>query len=148
MRRLGVDDLPALLELERAAQVLPWTSAALREELAHVDGEVLGVFAPALVGYISLRRIVDELWILNLATHPDHRRAGIASGLISAAKDRATSSAALWLEVREGNAAARALYEHHGFSVVGRRPGYYPAVGPQGAREAAVLMRAAKIGKR
>nr|MCU0626508.1 GNAT family N-acetyltransferase [Gemmatimonadaceae bacterium] len=32
---------------------------------------------------------------------------------------------AIWLEVRVSNAAARALYERRGFTLVGRRRGYY-----------------------
>ena len=50
---------------------------------------------------------------------------------------RARGAVSVWLEVRESNVRARAIYERYGFSVLGRRPGYYPA--PQG-REDALLM--------
>ncbi|MDP2344783.1 MAG: GNAT family N-acetyltransferase [Deltaproteobacteria bacterium] len=140
IRRLGLADLPALLELERLSQLVSWTEAALRDELTHVDGDVFGIGDP-LVGHVCLRRILDELWILNLATHPQHRRMGIATRLIAVAKQQATStSTSLWLEVREGNVAARALYEREGLAPVGRRPGYYPGLPPATEREAAILM--------
>jgi ribosomal-protein-alanine N-acetyltransferase len=45
----------------------------------------------------------------------------------------------LWLEVRESNAPAIALYDSYGFAVVGTRKGYYPADNGNG-REDALLM--------
>ena len=42
------------------------------------------------------------------------------------------------LEVREGNARARAIYLRRGFEQVGVRRGYYPA--PHGRREDAIVM--------
>jgi ribosomal-protein-alanine N-acetyltransferase len=140
IRRVALAELPALVELERISQPAPWTEEALRAEIVHVDGVVVGIGEP-LVGHLCLRRILDELWILNLAIHPDHRRTGMATSLIARAKQNANAtSTTLWLEVREGNIAARALYEREGLAVVGRRPGYYPGIPPQTPREAAILM--------
>jgi ribosomal-protein-alanine N-acetyltransferase len=44
----------------------------------------------------------------------------------------------LWLEVRESNARAIAVYERHGYRRVGLRKNYYPA--QDGQREHAVVM--------
>jgi ribosomal-protein-alanine N-acetyltransferase len=52
-------------------------------------------------------------------------------------------AASATLEVRAGNAKARALYRGFGFRVVGRRKGYYKNNG-----EDAVLMTAEPIGSR
>jgi ribosomal-protein-alanine N-acetyltransferase len=150
LRRLGVDDLEALAALEAAAHPLPWTDAALLVELVHDDAVVWGAFdvgaggeATTLVGHVVVRRLVDEAWVLDIATHPAARRRGIARRLIDAAlaAAQAWTTPSLWLEVREGNSAARALYERCGFVVVGRRPGYYPPLVEGQPREAAVLMR-------
>jgi ribosomal-protein-alanine N-acetyltransferase len=43
----------------------------------------------------------------------------------------------LWLEVRESNKSAIALYQNNGFDVAGTRKGYYPA---ENGREDALLM--------
>ena len=50
----------------------------------------------------------------------------------------------LWLEVRESNDRARAIYQRHGFAEVGKRKGYYPAA--HGRREDAVVMSLAIEG--
>jgi ribosomal-protein-alanine N-acetyltransferase len=140
IRRLGVDDLPALYALEQVAQPLGWSEEALLVELVHEDAVVLGVVDDddVPVASVVVRQIVDELWILNIATHPDHRRRGHADRLLSLAATQRPAKGgptptSLWLEVREGNT-------RHGFVVVGVRPGYYPGL-TGGAREAAVLMR-------
>ena len=54
-------------------------------------------------------------------------RRGIGTKLVGALISRARSeaAAAILLEVRESNLAARGLYERQGFREVGRRRGYY-----------------------
>jgi ribosomal-protein-alanine N-acetyltransferase len=143
LRRLVVDDLDALAALERASQPQPWTDEALLVELVHEDAVVTGAFVGgALAAYVALRRLVDECWVLNIATHPQARRKGLAARLLdaAAARGKAWLSSSLWLEVREGNAGARALYERCGLAVVGRRPDYYPPLVDGAPREAAILM--------
>jgi len=70
---------------------------------------------------------VDEAEIANLAVSDDARRGGIGARLldhaIEAARDR--KSRVVFLEVRESNAAARALYSSRGFEVAARRSKYY-----------------------
>jgi [ribosomal protein S18]-alanine N-acetyltransferase len=82
-----------------------------------------------LYGFILSRLAVDEAEILTIAVDPALRRRGIAKCLLGAHLGRLQSTGvkALFLEVDEQNAAARALYHHFGFEMVGRRPGYYPA---------------------
>lgn len=89
-----------------------------------------GVFAlldPA--GALILARVAaDEAEILTLAVAPEARRQGRARALLAeaAAVAAAAGARALFLEVSEANAAARALYESSGFVLAGRRRRYYP----------------------
>ncbi len=55
------------------------------------------------------------------------RRKGIGNQLLTAliAEARETNSDSVFLEVRESNVAARALYEKSGFRSTGRRKSYY-----------------------
>ncbi len=73
----------------------------------------------------------DEKEILNIAVHPAFRRRGIALALLAAC-----SAPTTFLEVRETNLGARALYRQAGFQEVGLRKAYYRNPG-----EAAIVMR-------
>lgn len=146
VRRLGVDDLEALFALETAAHPGGWSEEAILVELVHADAVVFGVVDDdVLAAWCALRLVVDELWVLNIATHPADRRRGHADRLLRVAATTTSLPApatSLWLEVREGNGGARALYARHGYLELGRRPGYYPPLPPATTREAAILMRA------
>jgi ribosomal-protein-alanine N-acetyltransferase len=81
------------------------------------------------VGYVISHVLPEEVQILNVAVHPDHRRRGIARRLLSAVLNTAGEEGILRavLEVRESNAVAQSLYRSFGFKIVGRRKGYYSA---------------------
>jgi ribosomal-protein-alanine N-acetyltransferase len=88
--------------------------------------------------------VADEVEVLFVATHPAHRRRGLARRLLAHALGEAAAdgaSAAL-LEVRRSNQGARALYESLGFTAVGERLRYYDD------GEDALLLRAALPGPR
>ena len=61
--------------------------------------------------------------IANVATHPDHRRRGIARILTQRAMDHARKkgATALWLHVRDDNPGAIQLYTDLGFREIARR---------------------------
>lgn len=85
------------------------------EEAGHVVGHVLGW---ALVG---------EAELLRIGVHPQHRRAGHGARLLAAFHTEVHGRDAdhLFLEVRDDNAPARALYGRHGWVEAGRRRRYY-----------------------
>ena len=86
----------------------------------------------ALAGFLAFRKLADdEAEILNLAVFPQFRKRGVAQALL-----QALPAAQVFLEVRESNAAARALYRKAGYQQVGIRPGYY-----EKPNEAAIVMR-------
>jgi len=68
-----------------------------------------------------------EVHIHAIATHPDHRRAGVGAALLdrALAQGRAQGCSIATLEVRRGNAPAIALYQRAGFRTVHVRPRYY-----------------------
>ena len=79
------------------------------------------------VGFILMRQAADEAEVLTVAVVPDARRRGTGAGLVRAACDEAHSSgvSAVFLDVAENNAGARALYARLGFTEAGRRSAYY-----------------------
>jgi tRNA threonylcarbamoyladenosine biosynthesis protein TsaB len=85
------------------------------------------------MGYGLLRCVADEAEILTFGIDPRYRRAGHGRRVLDdmIAQARAAGARMVFLEVAEGNGAARALYEASGFKTVGRREGYYR--GPRGS---------------
>ncbi len=78
-------------------------------------------------GMILARAAANEVEVLTLAVVPEARLQGVGTRLLAAAMALAGSRGArtAFLEVSDGNTAARALYERAGFTPVGRRPRYY-----------------------
>ena len=143
----SADDLPALLELENRSYSHPWTRRNFEGELGAGERGVFLVLRGAgwssapdrgLHGYCVFQVVADEMHIMNLTVAPEGRGRGLGGFLLRLAKDLATRRGAreAFLEVRESNVAARALYRSAGFSEVGRRPGYYTR-----PREDALLLR-------
>ncbi len=81
-------------------------------------------------GFIVYRAITPEAELITIGVHPDARRGGIAATMIELmVHDLAARGVKrVFLEVAENNHPARALYEKHGFAVVGRRPKYYDGI--------------------
>ena len=82
-----------------------------------------------LVGFVLGWRVADELQVLDVGTHPEWRRKGIARTLLEKMThgDERTLSAVL--EVRESNTPALELYSTLGFTMLRKRPGYYADTG-------------------
>jgi ribosomal-protein-alanine N-acetyltransferase len=121
-------DVDAIAAIEVTAFADPWTrqafDAAVRERHARFRVARSG---GKLVGYVIAWFVMDEGEIANLAVAPAARRRGVASALLDYVIGDARSAgiAQLFLEVRESNIAARALYATRGFRPVARRPRYY-----------------------
>jgi [ribosomal protein S18]-alanine N-acetyltransferase len=78
-------------------------------------------------GFLVASQLGPEWELENIAVVPHVQRRGIGSALlthfIAVFKDHGGMS--VFLEVRKSNAAARKLYEKHGFVEAGRRRDYY-----------------------
>ena len=141
LRVMSVGLLDAVLAIEVQAYTFPWTRGNFIDSLAAgylmrvlqaADGEVLGYFV-AMPGF-------EEMHLLNITVAAAYEGRGHARAMLASLYELCEpyGASALWLEVRESNARARALYLREGFDEAGRRRDYYPA--PQGRREDAVLM--------
>jgi ribosomal-protein-alanine N-acetyltransferase len=129
------DDLVGLAEVEEASASHPWTPAQLEEEMGAPGGEILVARARGVrsrgalrvVAYCAYRVVLDEASVMNVAVASEWRRRGVARLLLRMALRRAAHAGArrAFLEVREGNVAAIALYESLGFTRAGLRRRYY-----------------------
>ncbi|HEX3697191.1 MAG TPA: ribosomal protein S18-alanine N-acetyltransferase [Polyangia bacterium] len=123
-------DLDAVMEIERVSFRSPWSRQVFLEELtrdwAHVD-IVREVQSGDVVGFANYWLVADEVHVLNLATHPQARRAGHASRMMAHMIDFARRELCRYvtLEVRRSNGAALRLYRRFAFRAIGVRPNYY-----------------------
>ena len=92
-------------------------------------------------GFTLLRQIGPEVELLLIGVAPSARRRGVGRALLeaAAADARARGATTLFLEVRDGNAAAFALYRAAGYVAIGRRRDYYR--GDDGRRFDAITLR-------
>lgn len=128
IRPMTVDDLPAVLELERAAYPQPWSEGVFRDELAAAHRTYLvAELDRRVVGYAGLMVVGDEAHVTSVNVRTDRRSAGIGTRLMVGLVDAAVAAGArsLTLEVRTSNAAAQALYRRFGMAPVGMRKRYY-----------------------
>ncbi len=124
-------DVSRLMTIANASSTAAhWTQqqyrAALLEGVPHrvvlvleSDGKV--------VGFVAGVEIAGEWELENIAVDLSCQKSGAGTRLLKAFLDvtRESGARSVFLEVRASNAAARALYERHGFRETGVRRGYY-----------------------
>jgi ribosomal-protein-alanine N-acetyltransferase len=128
LRRATPAHADAIAELARGSLPEAWSERAFAAELRR-EGALAWVLEAEgrVVGYLLAARAADEAELLSMAVDADRRRAGLGRRLLEGclAALRADGVRRLTLEVRAGNAAARALYAGCGLAVVGERRRYY-----------------------
>lgn len=131
IRSAASADLPAMMLLEKhAATAAHWTAQQYEALFRRHSPERRALIIEdesGLQGFV-IARVVDREWeIENIAVAGPARRRGLGTRLLGELLDQARGRGAdaVFLEVRESNRAARALYEKWAFLESGRRPGYY-----------------------
>lgn len=146
---MTLDDIPAVVAIERASYSMAWPTRAfdyelnhnplahyyvLRTTLAHPPFETLGGRRSAvrgqssqLVGLTGFWLMADEAHISTIAVHPDWHGLGLGEWLLLALLEagQALGAEVATLEVRPSNQPALALYQKYQFEEVGRRSRYY-----------------------
>jgi ribosomal-protein-alanine acetyltransferase len=121
-------DAVLLVDIERRCFSDPWSEMSFREALE--SPWTFGLIAHAsrsIAGYLIGREVAGTGEVLNLAVAPDCRRRGVARALLRAGLTylRKRRVEEVFLEVRESNQSAKALYLSSGFRPVGQRAAYY-----------------------
>ena len=123
-------DLEAVLEVEAASFINPWTPDMFawdlrNPQISHIY--VLRAGEERVAAYCSCWLVDHEWHINNLAVRPEWRGQGLARALLDHVLKEASSLGAYRarLEIRRSNDIARRLYEGMGFAVVGTRRSYY-----------------------
>ncbi|EKM0364137.1 ribosomal protein S18-alanine N-acetyltransferase [Cronobacter turicensis] len=132
-------DLAAAFAIEQRAHAFPWSEKTFAsnqgERYLNLRLDVDGTMAAFAITQV----VLDEATLFNIAVDPAFQRRGLGRALllhlIEALETRGVLT--LWLEVRDSNHAARALYERLGFNEATIRRNYYPT---SDGREDAIIM--------
>ena len=123
-------DIDAIVRVENACFSTPWSIDAIKHEICEnklADFMIACDEENNIIGYIGIWTLLDECQINKIAVMPDKRKIGIGKTIlnhvIELTRDMGVKS--WYLEVRESNTAAQALYRSAGFSSVGTRKNYY-----------------------
>jgi ribosomal-protein-alanine N-acetyltransferase len=130
VRPAASHDIAGVVAIEEESFADPWSARAFRDAL----GNTAVYFACAtlsdedrVVGYVVAWFAADQGEIANIAVEAAGRRKGIGAELLDAAlvEGKSRGAEAIFLEVRDSNTSARALYRSRDFEEVGRRRNYY-----------------------
>ncbi len=133
--------LDGLLPIEQQAYSHPWTRGNFIDALsAGYKAQLLLNAHDELLGYFVAMPVLDEVHLLNITVATPHQGQGWAKVLLDALTlwSRQRQALWIWLEVRESNTRARAIYAKYGYQQIAERKNYYPAAG--GQREHAIIM--------
>lgn len=128
---MSLDDVPDVAELEKRVFTDPWSVDSF---LSEVDRRpdigwplVVRGADGALVAYVVVWFIVDEVHIGNIAVSPDRQGQGIGTRLLRhiLEEGRSRGFGFATLEVRPSNLPALRLYERFGFRKIAVRKRYY-----------------------
>lgn len=128
LRAAAEGDVAALAALDARCNPHPWPARHFQAALRSPRGTVwLAEDAAGVQGLAVWQQAADEMELHLIATAPEYRRRGIAAALMRQMLRAAQEGGAarIFLEVRAGNLAARALYLRHGFTETAVRPRYY-----------------------
>lgn len=134
LRNLSLEDLAEVMELEREVfQSEAWSERNMSAELQAGHSHYIGAFDQSLVGYAGLRLSPQDFAadIQTIAVKESSRGKGLGRRLMQQLIDRARANGSekIFLEVKESNSAAIALYESLGFSKIDIRKKYYQPSG-------------------
>ncbi len=141
LRTLFPSDLNALLMIEEAVHIAPWSRETF---LTCFEAGCIGWVVEIdkkIVGFVLIAVQSGECHILNLCVLHAHQRQGWGKKLIQQvfAHTKEKNIGIIYLEVRRSNTRAINLYRKSGFILVGERKGYYPA--PGGSEDALIFAR-------
>ncbi|WP_312968760.1 ribosomal protein S18-alanine N-acetyltransferase [Acinetobacter gerneri] len=138
IRLMQKSDLSSVAQIEKLVQSHPWNIAQFEESLASYQCTVFEK-SNQVVGFCILQTVLDEANLLLMAIHPNQQGQGLGYQLLDASIQMLKNNPIqIFLEVRESNTAAIALYEKSDFHQIDLRKNYYP--NKDGSREHAIIM--------
>lgn len=147
LRSMTLADVPAVYAIEQQVQTYPWSQQLFVDSIAaghHCTVLEQGRAGDSqIVGFCILQPVLDEANLLLMAIAPACQKRGLGYQLLEQSIDGLVNARStqgcnmIFLEVRQSNHAAIALYEKLGFAQIDLRKNYYPT---STGKEHAVIM--------
>ncbi|OTG92654.1 ribosomal protein S18-alanine N-acetyltransferase [Acinetobacter sp. ANC 3832] len=138
IRLMQKADLSAVSQIENLVQTHPWTLKQFEESINSYQSTVIEQQGE-VVGFCILQPVLDEANLLLMAIHPQQQGKGLGYQLLDQSMALLKNNPLqIFLEVRESNLSAIALYEKSGFHQIDMRRNYYPKA--DGGKEHAIIM--------
>jgi ribosomal-protein-alanine N-acetyltransferase len=136
---LLLEEVDLIMSIENSCHAYPSSLKNLSTSFSKRYHNFKMTLGGKIVGFYMAELVVDEMTLHNICIDPSLQGKGYGRKLFEHFLDsaRAHKVVQLWLEVRESNASAIALYQNSGFDVAGTRRDYYPS---DKGREDALLM--------
>ncbi|WP_291648663.1 ribosomal protein S18-alanine N-acetyltransferase [Clostridium sp.] len=133
-------DIDGVFEVTNLCFSMPWSKSSITGELNNPLAKYIvakNLESNSIVGFVGAWIVVGEADITNIAVHPNYRKLGIGSKLLSSlivlCED--LNCSLINLDVRVSNISAQNLYKKFSFIENGLRKGYY-----EDNKEDAILM--------
>lgn len=138
IRKMQLVDVEQVFHIEQLVQSHPWTKTQFTDAVVGYQSTVLEK-DQKVIAFCLMQPVLDEANLLLMAVHPDYQGKGFGAEILKDAIQRLGENCVqIFLEVRESNRAAIALYEKVGFHQIDMRKNYYPK--PEGGKEHAIIM--------
>lgn len=135
-------DMPEVLQIERSSNEYPWEEEDFLRTLRqrncigmvvegktelNSNGTSIQDREPPVVGFMIYELGNDYLDLVNLAVHPDYKRQGVGTAMISKLISKLSSHrrTSISLIVRDSNLFAHLFYKKLGFVAIGVLRDYY-----------------------
>ncbi|GAA0084202.1 ribosomal protein S18-alanine N-acetyltransferase [Clostridium sp. CTA-7] len=134
------EDIDGVLNITNLCFSTPWSRSSISGELNNPLAKYIiakDIEKNSVIGFVGVWIIVGEADITNIAVHPNYRKLGVGSKLLSSLINMCDdlSCSLINLEVRASNISAQNLYKKFSFIENGLRKGYY-----EDTKEDAILM--------
>lgn len=133
VRKMVIEDLPAVVEIDNSSFPNPWPMSSYQYELVENENsrawvsEIQENSQISICAMAVLWKILDEIHIGTIAVNSKFRGLGIGTHFLGILLNEAKKEGILnaYLEVRETNMNAQKMYEKFNFRIDGIRKKYY-----------------------
>lgn len=125
VQKSTISQIPSIYSISKSCIENSWSITSFEEDFNNMFSQYFSLlYKDSVIGFLSIWVIVDEITITNIAIDKEYRGLGLSNYLMDHLIEN-FKSFNIFLEVRESNKIARALYEKFNFKEIGKRDKYY-----------------------